>query len=117
MAGKVLLVDDSPLVRRAIATRARALGLAFVEHDSVAAALIEPLAELACALLDLELPDGDGVTVAEHLRDRAPHVAIAFFSAGAPNETLTRAQAHGRVFKKPDELDDVLAWLVAHTLR
>jgi len=68
----------------------------------------------ACALIDLELGDEDGALVAARLRKESPTLPIAFFSAGASNERLERARAIGPVFKKPSQLDQAVAWLVAH---
>lgn len=66
----------------------------------------------ACALLDLDLGDGDGVDVAELLRVHQPTLPVAFFSGGAAPDVLARALALGPVFSKPDELDQAVAWAV-----
>ncbi len=109
----VLLVDDSPLVVHAVSKRLRELAISAVVYDSVASSVGATLADVACALLDLELADGDGVAIANHLRATAPNVAIAFFSGGAPDDLRARASALGRVFTKPDDLEEAIAWIVA----
>src|SRR4051812_33179422 len=69
MAGSVLVVDDDPEFRRLAVRLLIAHGLTVVgQADSVAAALaaagrLKPSA----ILLDVELPDGDGVTLAREL--------------------------------------------------
>ncbi len=113
MSGKVFLVDDAPLVRFAVSKRLLSLGLAVVEADSVASAASAPLDGVGCALLDLELPDGDGVAIAHDLQRRAPGVPIAFFTAGASDALCAEAGTLGRVFTKPDELDAAIAWVAS----
>jgi hypothetical protein len=66
----------------------------------------------ACALLDLDLGDGNGVDVAEFLQIHQPNLPIAFFSGGASPAVMTRARALGPVFRKPDELDEAVAWVL-----
>jgi DNA-binding response OmpR family regulator len=66
----------------------------------------------ACALLDLDLGDGDGVDVAELLRVHQPTLPVAFFSGGAPADIVARARALGPIFAKPDDLEDAMAWVL-----
>jgi DNA-binding NarL/FixJ family response regulator len=64
--GSVLVIDDDPEFRRLAGRLLAAHGLTVVgEADSVAGAL-GPAARLkpSAILLDVELPDGDGVTLA-----------------------------------------------------
>jgi CheY-like chemotaxis protein len=106
----LLVADDSPVALLLLARRLRAEGLTLREATSATEASgIDPT-ELAGALLDLDLGDGTGVEVAETLRASVPELPIAFFSAGAPDETLARARAIGRVFRKPDEIEGAVAW-------
>jgi DNA-binding response OmpR family regulator len=107
----VFVADDSPLAREAVARRLRKAGLRVVEGES---AVLDPaldVASFACALVDLDLGDGDGPQLAEALRRIAPALPIAFFSAGAPAELMDRATTWGKVFAKPAELDDAVAWV------
>ena len=69
MAGSVLVVDDDPEFRRLAWRLLAASGLTVVgEADSVAAALAAAARlEPSAILLDVELPDGDGVTLAREL--------------------------------------------------
>ncbi|HUZ28958.1 MAG TPA: response regulator [Solirubrobacteraceae bacterium] len=69
MIGSVLVVDDDPVFRELAGRLLAASGLTVVgEADSVVAAReavvrLEPSA----VLLDIELPDGDGITLAREL--------------------------------------------------
>ena len=71
----------------------------------------------ACALLDLDLGDGDGVAVAELLRTHQPELPVAFFSGGAAPSIAAQARTLGPVFRKPEELEDAIAWVLASARR
>ena len=103
----ILLVDDSPVARHALVTRLRAEGLDAQEAASVAdGRAIDPWS-VACAIVDVDLPDGSGVDLAVALRAVHPALPVAFFTASA-GEAAT-ASALGPVFAKPD-LDALVAW-------
>ena len=104
---RVLVADDSAVVRLTVARRVRAEGHDVVEADSVRAALAVDTSTVDCALLDLDLGDGLGTEVAEKLGA----VPFAFFTSEKSGEALDRAKKLGAVFSKPDQLDDAIAWL------
>ncbi len=65
----VLVVDDEPPIRRLLRTSLTAQGYRIVEADNAAAALAEIRNhEPDVVILDLGLPDGDGLTVIETVR-------------------------------------------------
>jgi DNA-binding response OmpR family regulator len=101
---KALVVDDSAVVRRVVASRLTQLGLDVIEDESAKAD-----ADVDLAVLDLDLLDGDGLEVAHRLRAKKPALPIAFFSSGS--ELIERARALGPVFHKPDELEALMAWV------
>lgn len=113
MTRRVLIVDDSELVRMSLARRVRALGLEVVEEGSAEAATKRSAiaTDLACALLDLDLGDGFGTDVAERLRAHVQALPIAFFTSTTTGEALARMAAFGPVFLKPEELDRAIAWV------
>jgi DNA-binding NarL/FixJ family response regulator len=92
------LVVDDDLEFRGLARRLLAAsGLTVVgEADSVAAALAA-VARLqpAAALIDVELPDGDGVTLARELAALASHPRIVLTSADADITTTGEARLAG----------------------
>lgn len=100
---RVLLVDDSPVVRLLAARRLRAAGLEVEERASFAEAAAGIPPGLACALLDFDLGDGRGSDLVPLLGD----VPFAFFTS---DEDTTALRELGRVFRKPDELDAAVAW-------
>ena len=69
MSRRVLIADDSAVARVSVARRVRAEGIEVEEQDSAKSACSVDAADLACALLDLELGDGFGTEVAERLRE------------------------------------------------
>ena len=64
---------------------------------------------LACAVIDLELPDGDGPDLAAALLRVRGSLPLAFFTASTAAQLRERARAHGPVFDKPN-LDAVVSW-------
>ena len=81
MAERILVVEDDPTVRRILE---RALALAGYE---VVAAGSQREGEALCAerlpeviLADYTLPDGTGVDLAAHCRERDPAVAVVLMS-------------------------------------
>jgi len=76
---RVLLVEDDIGVAAALATSLRKRGYEVDCAGSVAEALKAPPADLV--LLDLGLPDGDGMDVCRTLRARHPEIAIIAVTA------------------------------------
>lgn len=112
---RVLIADDSAVARLTLVREVRAAGIEVVEHESARTASAVDARDLACALLDLELGDGDGTDVASCLRSACAELPVAFFSSATEGELLVRARAIGPVFAKPQELGDAVAWVVAQT--
>jgi CheY-like chemotaxis protein len=110
----VLVADDSPVARLTVARRLRAEGYEVVEHGTAAAARSANIEGVACALLDLDLGDGDGADVALALHGKRAELPVAFFSASVAQDVLLRARAVGPVFTKPDQLDAAIAWVRAN---
>lgn len=93
---RVLLVDDHAAIREAIA-------LAFA-HDGefIVAGQAGSLAEARAvmddvdvAIVDLELPDGDGADLIEELRNRHPGIQTLVLSAHADRASIARAVQKG----------------------
>ena len=114
MSRRVLIADDSAVARVSVARRVRADGIEVVEEESAAGASAVDTADLACALLDLELGDGLGTDVAERLREARGGLPIAFFTSTRTPEFLARAATFGPVFSKPEQLDQAIDWVRLH---
>jgi DNA-binding NarL/FixJ family response regulator len=109
---RVLLVDDHPIVLSGLS--------ALVESDedlelvaaagSVAGALAVAV-EPGVALLDLNLPDGDGITLGVTLKQRWPRLRVVVFTMHADDQFVVRSLGSGLdgYLLKDSDPDDVLA--------
>jgi len=107
----VFVADDSDVARLTLTRKLRAEGFDVVEQASAEVPMDAVLPRLACALLDLDLGDGDGRELARALRASRADLPIAFFSASSSVEALASARALGPVFAKGDPIDQVIAWV------
>jgi hypothetical protein len=72
-----------------------------------------------CAVLDLENRDNrdDPIDTADLLRVYQPTLPVAFLHEGASDKLVKRAEVLGPVFRKPDDLAHILAWVLEQTGR
>ena len=111
----VFVMDDQEIVRRGVR------GLLGAEPDiqvigeaSSASCALARIAELRpdVAVLDVRLPDGDGVSVCRDVRSRMPEVACLMFTAFSDDEALfasIMAGAAGYVLKQVRGCDLIAA--------
>ncbi|MFT4255083.1 MAG: response regulator, partial [Caulobacter sp.] len=81
-SGRVIVVDDDPDIRNLILAQLEREGYALRSADSVGDVrrlLSEEPADLI--VLDLNLPDGDGLTLCRELRSEGEAVAIIMVTA------------------------------------
>jgi DNA-binding NtrC family response regulator len=80
-ATKVLVVDDDPLLRRTLEGQLSALGYepALVADGAAADTLVQSGA-YNLVLLDLKLPDTNGLTLLKRWKERHPHMIIIMMS-------------------------------------
>jgi DNA-binding NarL/FixJ family response regulator len=103
---RVFLVDDHEVVRRGVAALLEAEEDIEVvgEAGSVGQALARALAARPdVAVLDVRLPDGDGVAVCREIRSRMPEVACLMLTSFSDEEALfdaVMAGAAGYVLKQ-----------------
>lgn len=108
----VLVVEDDPLIRQ------RLLGiLAHLGYQADALLFADTLAQarhlvqespIALALVDLGLPDGNGIDLITELRNSDPALGILVISAWSTEDVLLgalRAGATGYVLKERDDLE------------
>jgi DNA-binding NarL/FixJ family response regulator len=92
---KVLIVDDHGLIREALHSVLKELRPDSVILDASnsrqAMRLVEEHPDLSLVLLDINLPDRDGFSVLDDLRDRYATVAIIVLSALDDQDTVKRA--------------------------
>lgn len=91
MNGLVLLVEDSPLISGALKVLLESAGFAVTVAGSAAeaAAWSEPVAA-DVMLLDINLPDADGLTVIHALNERGLKPAAIFAMTGHADEPTRR---------------------------
>ena len=92
---KVLIVDDHALIREALHTVLKQLkrdAVIFEASNSRQAMhIVEEHVDISLILLDVNLPDRDGFSVLEELRERYATIAIIVLSAADDQYTVKRA--------------------------
>ena len=102
---RVFLLDDHELVRRGVRELLEGEGdIEVVGEASTAAEALArvPAARPQVAVLDVRLPDGDGVTVCRELRSQFPDLACLMLTSFSDDEALmgaVMAGASGYVLK------------------
>lgn len=118
-APQVYLLDDDELVLRTLARVLRRAGYRVGAFASPSRFLAEaPLAPPCCLVLDVHMPEMDGVQIQQRLAASESPPAIVFISGGADVPTSVRVMKAGAVdfLPKPFSNKDLLA-AVASALR
>jgi two-component system, OmpR family, response regulator len=110
---RVLIVDDTDIVRRALEVAVRRMGHVAVSTSEAARALDLARAEPPdLVLLDFQMPGMDGASLYQELRtslgERCPRVL--FVTASPPEQVAPRVERIGPTagyVKKPFHLDDL----------
>jgi AmiR/NasT family two-component response regulator len=95
----ILLVDDDTLLLDYLSTVLRHAGYETIAATSAPEALqrvAEPDADIALALLDINMPGMSGLDLAHHLKDHT-EVPFMFLSSVDDADTARRAASHGAV--------------------
>jgi len=114
MPGLVLVVDDEPLVRWSLGERLRQEGYEVREAGTgqqARAQFADANGRRLVVLLDLRLPDADGLALFDELRRLHPGWKVIIFSAQATPEIAQAALSRGalHVGGKPFDLDEVVS--------
>jgi len=85
-------------------------------HTVAACTVAEGLARLdghACAILDLNLPDGHGTTILQRIRAENRPMKVAVATGTSSGELLDEAKKHkpDLLLRKPIDVNVLLAWL------
>ena len=104
------MVDDEPLIRWAASSMLSDAGFAVVEASDVAGARrLFGSVPVDLALLDVRLPDGDGVALMEELRLARPTCRFIVMTAfRTPELTIQTAARHVPVLDKPFGMSDLV---------
>ena len=113
----LLIVDDEDLVRWSLRERFTRDGCTVIEAATAADAIrrLEPGVDLV--LLDMRLPDGDGLEVLRRIKELAPDTPVILMTAFSSVESAVEAMKLGAYsyVAKPFNLDEV-AVVVANAL-
>ncbi len=112
--GRLLVVDDYPPLATVIAISLRRLGHEVVRLGSAQRALAAE-GPFDAVVLDVDLPDGSGTELAEHLLSEGRARSVIFFTGTRDAGARERALALGPVVDKIDGVE-VLAGVVADEL-
>ncbi len=104
---RVLLADDHPMIRAAIEVLLRGTGFELVGMAGTGQATMEAIerAEPDMLLLDLQMPDGNGLDVLRRLKAAKSPVRVVMLTAGIDDSDLLEAKSlkvHGIVLKNSD---------------
>ena len=115
----VLIVDDEEALAENVAEIVATLGVdTAIARDRRSALAIAATRDFDVALIDVRLPDGDGISLLEPLRTRSPYMQLVLVTGNATLEgaiAAVRGDAFAYVLKPvspPDLLDTVRRALV-----
>jgi DNA-binding NtrC family response regulator len=99
MTARVLVVDDDPVQRRLLDNMVRKFGYEPVVADSgeAAAALLLGEERFDCVVLDLVMPDLDGLGVLARLRESGSHIPVIVQTAHGGIDNVVSAMRAGAV--------------------
>jgi two-component system response regulator AtoC len=96
MSATVLIVDDQPTIRRSLRHLLERKGYRACEADSGSAGVVTAQAEdPEVILLDLKLPDGDGLEILERLQAVCPEAAVILLTGHGSVEVAVTAIKKG----------------------
>jgi FixJ family two-component response regulator len=94
----VFVVDDDPSVRRAIESLLASVGLSVKLYESARDFLARaPIDAPACLVLDVRLPEADGLDLQQQLAESEPDLPIVFISGHGDIPMSVRAMKAGAV--------------------
>ena len=109
----ILVVDDASMVRRQVAGALKTLGYAVIEaFDGVdALAKLDASPDVHLIMLDIHMPNMNGIEFLERLRARGSTIPVIVLTAEAEPEVIRRAKELGAKawLVKPLKVDLLIA--------
>lgn len=108
----VLIVDDEPDIRELLEITMNRMGLTTDSAEDLASARrLLTRTNFQLCLTDMRLPDGDGLSLVEHIQKEYPNIPVAVISAHGTVETAIQALKLGAFdfLSKPVELKQLRA--------
>ena len=113
--GTVLVVDDEPSIADALRLTLEAEGYSVRIAGSIRTALgVATETDIDAAVVDLMLPDGDGLSLTRELKTRDPLIEVLIVTAyGSVRKAMEATKGAGAfyVLEKPFETDEVVGLL------
>lgn len=115
----ILIIEDDPKIISALEIRFNAAGYTVERASDGATGLSKALQKPDLVLLDIALPAGDGLQLAQKLKARPEtrHIPIVFITASKDPDLRAKAMDLGAagLFEKPYDAEELLA-VAAHAL-
>lgn len=110
---RVLIVDDEALIRWALSDHLASAGYTVCEAEDGGSALgyfRDGAPRIHLVVLDVNLPDADGIDLLKLIRHRCPTCRVVLMTAFGTAETLQAARDNGAddLLAKPFDLEDML---------
>ncbi|MBP9945728.1 MAG: sigma-54-dependent Fis family transcriptional regulator [Vicinamibacteria bacterium] len=107
--GRILVVDDEPSLRDVLKLGLSRAGFTVGVASTHAEAMTQLDQPWDLVLTDLQLPDGDGLSILRHVKELAPETAVVLLTAHGSADTAVAAMKLGAhdYLTKPFDLDEL----------